>query len=409
MTTRNTAATSVLSRALKSCFMALLALAIVSTAFLAGFATQRVTSPAASAAQTTASGNPTAPDFQVFWEAWHILEKEFYGTLPTGQQVAYNAIRGVLATLDDPNTILVEPVQHEFEKDEFQGEFGGIGAYVSTDEQGRVVIVSPIDDTPASRAGLQAGDIILEVEGQEVTGLGQDQAILLIRGPVGTPVTLIVSREGEPDPLTFTLTREKIETPTVEQRILQDDIGYLRISFFSARTPQELDRALDKLRDAGAQKIVLDLRSNPGGLVDSAIATGSQFIADGVIAYEQTKEGTRRPYKSQRGGKATGTPLVVLINEGTASASEIVAGALQDIGRAQLIGAHQSFGKGSVQIPFDLSDGASLHVTVAHWLTPNGTDLNEQGLTPDIWVKPAEEPQTDPDLDRAIKFFEEGE
>jgi len=128
-----------------------------------------------------------------------------------------------------------------------------------------------------------------------------------------------------------------------------------------------------------------------------------------VIAYEQTKEGTRRPYKSQRGGKATGTPLVVLINEGTASASEIVAGALQDIGRAQLIGAHQSFGKGSVQIPFDLSDGASLHVTVAHWLTPNGTDLNEQGLTPDIWVKPAEEPQTDPDLDRAIKFFEEGE
>jgi len=209
LTTRNTAATSVLSRALKSCFMALLALAIVSTAFLAGFATQRVTSPAASAAQTTASGNPTAPDFQVFWEAWHILEKEFYGTLPTGQQVAYNAIRGVLATLDDPNTILVEPVQHEFEKDEFQGEFGGIGAYVSTDEQGRVVIVSPIDDTPASRAGLQAGDIILEVEGQEVTGLGQDQAILLIRGPVGTPVTLIVSREGEPDPLTFTLTRRE--------------------------------------------------------------------------------------------------------------------------------------------------------------------------------------------------------
>lgn len=398
-----------LSRFLKSCFMAFLAMSIVSVAFLAGFVTQRVTSPAASAAQTTASGNPTSPDFGVFWEAWRILEKEFYGTLPTGKQVTYDAIRGALATLGDPNTILVEPVQHEFEKDEFQGEFGGIGAYVSTSEQGRVVIVSPIDDTPAARAGLQAGDIILQVNGEDVTGIGQDQAILLIRGPVGSTVTLLVARDGEPDPLTFTLTREKIETPTVEQRILQDSIGYLRISFFSARTPKELDRALDKLHDAGAANIVLDLRSNPGGLVDSATAAGSQFIAGGVIAYEQEKDGTRRPFKSQRGGKATGTPLVVLINEGTASAAEIVAGALQDLGRAQLIGAHQSFGKGSVQIPFDLSDGSSLHVTVAHWLTPNGTDLNEQGLTPDIWVTPAEDHQSDPELDRAIKFFEEGE
>jgi carboxyl-terminal processing protease len=365
--------------------------------------------PPASARQAASSVQTTA-NLDLFWEAWHILQKEFYGTLPDNRHLTYAAIRGVLDSLGDPNTILVEPVQHKFEKDEFQGEFGGIGAYVTTDEQGHIVIVAPIAGTPADRAGLKPNDIVLKVDGKDVTGIGQDQAILLIRGPVGTQVTLTIQREGEPDPLTITLTREKIETPTVEYRLLDDNVGYLRISFFSARTPKELDRALGKLNDQPPKGLILDLRSNPGGLVDSAIATASQFLPDGVVAYEQQKNGQRKPYKTRPRGKATSIPLVVLINEGTASAAEIVAGALQDSGRAQLIGAHQSFGKGSVQIPFELSDGASLHVTIAHWLTPNGTDLSKQGLTPDIWVKPPdkEEPTTDPELQRALEYFRNG-
>jgi len=396
-------------RVLRGCFMATLSIAIVLAAFLAGFVTERISAPptAASQAQQTVE---TSPNFDLFWEAWHILQKEFYGTLPDNRHLTYSAIRGVLDTLNDPNTVLVEPVQHKFEKDEFQGEFGGIGAYVTTDDQGHIVIVAPIADTPADRAGLKPNDIVLKVDGKEVTGIGQDQAILLIRGPVGTQVTLTIQREGEPEPLTVTLTREKIETPTVEYRLLDDNVGYLRISFFSARTPKELDRALDKLNEQNAKALVLDLRSNPGGLVDSAIATASQFLPDGVVAYEQQKNGRRKPYNTRRGGKATDIPVLVLINEGTASAAEIVAGALQDSGRAKLIGAHQSFGKGSVQIPFELSDGASLHVTVAHWLTPNGTDLSKQGLTPDIWVKPPdkENPTTDPELQRALEYFRNG-
>jgi len=396
-----------LSRLLKSGLMAALSFVIVMLAFLSGFTTQRLTAPAYS----TAAPGETQSELGVFWEAWHILQKEFYGPLPDSQQLTYSAIRGVLSTLDDPHTVLVEPVQHEAEKDEFQGEFGGIGAYVSVDEQGHLVIAAPIDDTPASRAGLQANDIILKVDDTEVTGMSQDAAIQLIRGPVGSTVTLTIQREGETAPLTFTLTREKIETPTVEQRMLEDNIGYLHISFFSARTPKELVRALQKLQEAGAGKLILDLRSNPGGLVDSALATDSQFLPDGVIAYEQHKDGSRTPLNVQHGNRPTDVPMVVLINEGTASAAEIVAGALQDRDRAILIGAHQSFGKGSVQIPYDLSDGSSLHVTIAHWLTPNGTDLNQQGLTPDIWVKPPADGQqadSDVELTRAIDYFKNG-
>lgn len=399
----------------KGCIMAVLTATMVLIAFVAGFATnsyyslRAVPASAALTISDTVSAAVPPANFGVFWEAWDLLKREFYGELPQGQAVTYAAIRGVLSTLGDPNTVLVEPVQHQREKEEFSGEFGGIGAFVAMNEEGQLVIVAPIDDTPAARADLRADDIILKVDGKEITGLSQDEAVNLIRGPVGTEVTLEILRPGQDEPFTITLTREKIPDPTVAHSLVEGTtIGYIRVSFFSARTPEELRTAISDLQSREASGLILDLRNNPGGLLDSAVASTSQFLNGGIVAYQESKDGSRQELTVQPGGLALDIPLVVLVNEGSASASEIVAGALQDHGRAQLVG-HQTFGKGTVQIPFTLSDGSSLHVTVAHWLTPNGTNLSKEGLSPDVWVEFSEEDRQagrDPQFERALDLIQ---
>lgn len=391
---------------------------LMSVAFISGFVAHGYMNaegnPLAtlSTSGTTASqpATDTHPDnFDIFWEAWNILTREFYGDLPQGKQVTYAAIRGVLATLDDPNTILVEPQTHKRQEEQLEGEYGGIGAFVSTNDAGDIIIVSPIDDTPASRAGLQADDVILEVDGESIAGMDLTEAVELIKGPVGTEVTLTILRAGEEEPREITLTRERIPDPTVDHRMIEGtSVGYIRISFFSARTPDELATAINDLNEQGMEQLILDLRSNPGGLLDSAIKVASEFIGDGVIAYQQMSNGDRKELTARRGGAALDIPLVVLVNDGSASASEIVAGAIQDRGRGTLIG-RQTFGKGTVQIPFELSDGASLHVTIAHWLTPDETDINEGGLEPDIWVELEEGDQQfvdDSQIDRAVEYLQ---
>ncbi|MDQ7029246.1 MAG: S41 family peptidase [Ardenticatenia bacterium] len=396
--------------------IALLVALFTTVSFVAGFVAHAYVATA-DIALPIGGQNPNSADrpanFDIFWEAWDILKREFYGELPEGRQVTYAAIRGVLVALGDPNTILVEPVERELEQDQFRGEFGGIGAYVTMNEQGQLVIVSPIDDTPAARAGLQADDIILEVDGQPLAGKDLNEAVSLIRGPVGTQVTLTVLRPGEEEPFTVTLTRERIPTPTVEYRLIENtDIGYLRLSFFSERTPKEVDQALAALEEEGARRLILDLRNNPGGLLDSAIEVTSDFLAPGtVVAYQQFKDGSRETHTAERGGRVIEWPMVVLVNDGSASASEIVAGALKAHGRGLLIG-RQTFGKGTVQIPYELSDGSSLHVTVAHWLTPDEKDLSQEGLVPDIWVELEEKDQLfvdDAQLRRAVEYLQTGE
>ncbi len=405
-----------MERAARLITVALLVILFTTVSFVAGFvahayvATANVSLPIGD----RAGNNGLRPEnFDIFWEAWEILKREFYGELPEGQEVTYAAIRGVLAALGDPNTILVEPVERELEQDQFRGEFGGIGAFVTMNEQGQLVIVSPIDDTPAARAGLQADDIILEVDGQPLTGKDLNEAVSLIRGPVGTQVTLTILRPGEDEPFTVTLTRERIPTPTVEYRLIEGtDIGYMRLSFFSERTPQEVDQAIEALEEEGATQLILDLRNNPGGLLDSAIEVASDFLEPGtVVAYQQFKDGSRETHTALRGDRVVEWPMAVLVNDGSASASEIVAGAIQAHGRGVLIG-RQTFGKGTVQIPYELSDGSSLHVTVAHWLTPDENDLSEEGLVPDIWVDLEEEDQIfvdDAQLRRAIEYLQTGE
>lgn len=409
-----------MERLAKILTVALIAAMLMSVAFVSGFVVHGYVSvrgtPLASLSPASGSAE-AAPDvrpdnFDIFWQAWDILKREYYGDLPQGKQVTYAAIRGVLATLNDPNTILVEPEAHEREEEQLQGKFGGIGAFVSTNEQGQIVIVSPIDGTPAARADLRADDILLEVDGTSLSGMKLTEAVNRIRGPVGTEVTLTVLRPGQEEPFTITLTREKIPDPTVEYHMIENtDIGYVRISFFSARTPQEIETALEELRTQDAQRLILDLRSNPGGLLDSAVEVASRFLSEGVIAYQQKSDGTREALRVRGQGRATELPLVVLVDDGSASASEIVAGAIQDHGRGPLIG-RPTFGKGTVQIPFELSDGASLHVTVAHWLTPDGKDISADGLAPDIWIDLDDDDVKfvdDSQIGRAIEYLQSGE
>jgi len=287
--------------------------------------------------------------------------------------------------LDDPYTTFVEPKPRQLEKDDLRGSFGGIGAWVSKRDDGAIVL-KPMEDKPAQRAGVLEGDIVIKVDDQEISpDMSLEDVILLIRGPVGSVVTLTISRTGHPEPLVFEITREKVETPTVTWRFLDEGqgLGYVSISLFTERTDKELEAALKDLKAQGATRLILDLRNNSGGLLQTAIDVASQFLPDGIVLYEQRRDQQEeKSYPVRQGGEATDIPLVVLVNPGTASASEIVAGAIQDLGRGVLVG-ESTFGKGSVQLVYDLSDQSSLHVTVAHWFTPG----------------------KDPQLDRAIAYF----
>jgi len=388
-------------RALRILFGLFLATTLLCGAYLAGFGTHWLISRA----QPT---EEEAQSFSVFWEAWHILDDEFLGDKPSYQKRVYGALHGMVASFDDPYTIFVEPQPRELERDEIRGHFGGIGAWVSQDADGHIVL-TPMKGLPADRAGIQEGDIVVAVDGQDVAGLPQADVVALIRGPVGTIVKLTIRRSGVDGLLEFEIRRERIELPTVEWRLLEEDptTGYVAIRLFGERTLTELKEALRDLRQQGAARLILDLRQNPGGALTAAVDVASQFLSGGVVLYEERKDGQEKPYYATRGGLALDWPLVVLVDGRTGSGAEIVAGALQDHGRATLIG-EQTFGKGSVQHVHDLSDGSSLHVTVARWLTPHRHQIDRQGLTPDIVVPFTEEDRVagrDPQLERAIAYL----
>lgn len=348
-------------------------------------------------------------EFGVFWEGWGYVERDFYGELPDTRALAYGAIRGALRALEDPYTFFIEPSDHEIEEAQLEGRHGGIGAeYVMADGYLRVVAV--LEDSPAAEAGIRTGDVIIEVDGTEVLGLSQNEAIMLIRGgEVGSRAALTIVRQGEPTMLTFTIAREEIEVPTVVWELKEEDIGYVRISFFGGRTSGELNRALEELKAMGARKVVLDLRDNPGGIVTAAVEVAGQFIDTGVVFYERDKDGNDKVYNASRGGAAIGMPLAVLVNGGTASASEIVCGAIQDHGRGVLFG-QRTFGKGSLQSLHELSDNSSLHVTIAHWLTPDRHEIEGAGLRPDIEIVPTQgqlDRGEDPQLAAALDYLSE--
>jgi carboxyl-terminal processing protease len=372
-----------------------------------------------------------ASEFGVFWEAWHLVEDRFFGDLPDMQHVTWGAVRGALATLEDPHTTFLEPQPRQREKEDLSGRFGGIGAYVSQREDGSIVL-DPMPDLPAEQAGIQQGDVVLQVDETELTPeMTVDEVVALLRGEIGTLVRVTLRREDRVEPIVVEIRRQEIPSPSVEWRILEEAdgtdpdqaggqrarIGYIRVMLFSGRTDAELEEALEALKKEGMTELILDLRGNGGGLLDAAIDVASEFVADGVVAYQVEKGlgGDTSPvdeaFTARRGGNYTQGPLVVLVDGGTASASEIVAGALQDRGRAVLIG-QKTFGKGSVQSVHDLSDGSSVHITYAKWLTPNRRQIDGEGLAADLEVIPTDEDRSegrDPQLQRALEYLRNGQ
>lgn len=395
------------SAAKKKIFAALLALLIALLGFSAGFGTNWLMLHLRGVDAMPAGETQT---FDLFWEIWHILQRDFYGPLPDDTQMTYSAIRGVLASLDDPYTSFIEPQPRELERNELEGRFGGIGAWVRQEGIGTFVL-SPMPDRPAARAGVLEGDVLVTVDGVEITAeTSMEDVLTLIRGPIDTVVAITVRREGVDGTLSFEITRQEFEIPSVTWKRIEDDpaIGYVRLNLFSERTAGELRQALDELLAQDVAQLVLDLRDNGGGLLQAAIDVSSLFISDGVILYEE-RRGEEKFYPAEPSDLVIDVPLVVLVNGGTASASEIVAGAIQDRDRGVLVG-ETTFGKGSVQLIYDLSDGSSLHVTAARWLTPGRHQIDGSGLTPDVQTALTaqdREQGRDPQLDKAIELLKQ--
>lgn len=374
------------------------------------------TSSNSNADGTSASSETTPVDtetlFQPFWQAWDLVH-QLYIDLPVDDTLLMQgAISGMMDSLGDPHSSYMDPFEFDQANAPLVGEYEGIGAYVDTSTE-FLTIVSPIPNTPAEAAGLRSGDQIIAINGEDMTGIDASLVLRQVLGPAGTDVTLTILREGEPLPFDVTITRAVIEIPSVVSRMLDENIAYIRISSFGATTGQDVEDALSTLLEQNPHGIILDLRYNGGGYVTSAVEVISQFVGSGVALYEEYGDGTRQATNINPGGLATGDiPLVVLINEGSASASEITAGAIQDYGRGVLIGV-TSYGKGSVQqwIPLDNEQGA-VRITIAHWLTPNGHMINAIGLTPDIEVEITDadiQSETDSQLNRAIEYILTGE
>ncbi len=378
------------------------------SAFGAGYLTRelvngRVDSPRAFADQ----------DMALYYEAWGFIQQNFFGSIPDDKAMTYGAIRGSMATLGDPYTVFIEPAAREVERERLQGTFGGVGAYIRRDEETGVVTLEPIPGNPAEAAGILDGDELLAVDGAAITPeMTVPEIVELIKGEKGTAVVLTVRHPGAADPVDISIVRDDILLPSVVYRLLDADptIGYIQLSRFSGESSNEVGAAIQTLQAQGATRLILDLRQNGGGLRDAAVDVADHFLDEGPVLYIQSQNEDERVFNATNDTLAADEPLVVLIDGGTASASEIVAGALKDRGRATLIGNGRSFGKGSVQLVYDLSDGSSVHVTSARWLTPNRTQLDQSGLEPDVLVEVTQEDidnGLDPVLERAVAYLQE--
>ncbi len=327
--------------------------------------------------------------FIVFWEAWDYVVAHFVDRERVDfTAMTYGAIEGMLASLGDKgHTTFLSPDAVKLHQTSLEGSFEGIGAYVSM-EEGEVLIVAPIDGSPAEQAGILAGDVILEVDGEPVDGKSLDQVIFLVRGPADSEVVLTVRRPEVQEPLQVLITRAQIEVPSVSwSPIPNTDISYIQISQFTASVDRELESALREISGAQSnQGIILDLRNNPGGFLQQAIQANSQFLPKGDLILIETDANQNQTVHRSRGlGYARELPLVVLINKGTASAGEITAGALKENKRALLIG-ETTYGTGTVLNQFGLSDGSAILLGVTNWLTPDGNLIKGQGVTPDLEV-----------------------
>jgi carboxyl-terminal processing protease len=321
---------------------------------------------------------------QTFTDVFSRIKDNYVEQVDDEQLLDY-AIEGMLNGLD-PHSSYLNPQEYKELRIGTQGEFGGLGIEV-TMEDGFIKVVAPIDNTPAKRAGVQAGDLIVRLDDKPVKGMSLNEAVQIMRGEPGTSIELTIVREGRDQPLVVTIERDTIEVESVDSRMLEPGYGYVRISHFQSNTQSALDDALRKLSnetDNGLHGLVLDLRNNPGGVLSAAVSVSDTFLDDGLIVYTDGRvRDSQLRYSARPGDALDGAPLVVLVNEGSASASEIVAGALQDHQRALVIG-NKTFGKGSVQTIQDLPDGGALKLTTARYYTPDGRSIQAAGIKPDI-------------------------
>jgi carboxyl-terminal processing protease len=345
--------------------------------------------------------------FQPFWQTWQLV-LDTYVDQPVDQTLMMRgAINGMLEALGDQHTSYMDPETYREQNTPLQGEYEGIGAWVDITGE-YLKIISPMPNSPAEKAGLKPDDVILMVNDVDMTGLDGNTVLSKILGPAGTEVKLTIQRAGLDEPFSVTISRQKIDVPSVEGEMVDDNIAYIRLYNFGTKTDEEFRTELKKLMESDPQGLILDLRNNGGGYLNTAIEIASEFIGDGPILYEEFGDGHRITYDAKSNGIATEIPMVVLVNEGSASASEIVAGAIQDYGRGQLIGV-KTYGKGSVQNWIELEDEqGAVRITIARWLTPHERQINELGLTPDITIEFSEEDiaaNRDIQLNKAIEVL----
>ncbi|MDY6912151.1 MAG: S41 family peptidase [Chloroflexota bacterium] len=359
---------------------------------------------------TTACLNDSPKEIDLVDEAWQVVLEEFVDQQNIdNEDLAEGAIRGLIEALEDPYTAYLSPEQQSFSSSDLEGSFGGIGAIIMMKDD-LLTVVSVFDGSPAQQSGIKSGDKLLEADGQSLSGMNLYEGVLKIRGKQGTKVKLLVLHPDEDTPVEIELTRAKIEIPSIQWQMLPDNIAHIQIDEFSERTGIQLQSALEESTSQGVTGIILDLRYNPGGMVDSAVDVTSQFIEEGIILYALDSDDNRTEWLAKSGGLALDIPLAVLVNGHSASASEVVAGALQDYNRGAIIGV-KTFGKGSMNRVRELSNGGALYITFARWYTPNGRQIDEEGISPDkeveITAKDIENGR-DPQLERAIEYLKNG-
>lgn len=345
-------------------------------------------------------------NFNLFWEVWDALKKDYVDKDKLNEkEMFYGAIKGMVASAGDPYTVYMDPkISKEFSED-LSGTFEGIGAEIGIRKE-VLTIIAPLEDSPAEKAGLRAGDKILAIDGKSTAGITVDEAVSKIRGPKGTNVTLNIYREGMEKAKDFTIKRDKIIVKSVRSE-KKDGIFIIKITNFNDDTEPLFNMVVKEILKVNPRSVILDLRNNPGGYLETAVRVASEWVEDGVIVTEKFSEEKKNEFQAQGKSRLKDYKTVVLVNEGSASASEIVAGALHDYGKAVIVG-EQTFGKGSVQTLDEFSDSSTLKVTVAKWYTPKGVNINEQGIKPDIEVKMSSEDYDagkDPQMEKAMEIL----
>jgi carboxyl-terminal processing protease len=383
--------------------------------------------------QTPPSGDVTI-DFALFWQTWDLISEKYIDkTQLDPQKLYYGAIQGMVAAIGDPYTVFLPPQAQKSTKEQLSGEFDGVGMQLGYSKDKRLVVIAPLKDTPADKAGVKAGDLILKIDDKDANSMSLPDAVNLIRGNKGSSVKISLLSEGSDKPRDIVLVRDTITVKSVaiENKTTKsspsttqanggtttpgDDntkttksgksVAYIRLTSFGEKTKDEWDQAVSEALSKAPQGIIVDVRNNPGGFLDDAVYIASEFLDGGTIVIQQDYLGHKVVQNTVKSGKLLKLPLIVLINKGSASASEILAGAMQDRKRGQLVG-EQSFGKGTIQSAEDLPQGTGIHITTAKWLTPNERWIHNIGLTPDIKVEMGTDPSVDTQLNKALEILD---